>query len=202
MCGDCGDYACCNNECICGESKFVLSAVSSVVGMLFLGILAILYAIFRLDIVWNLTGVVYGPSYDFMILCVSGILALSGIIALKAGDLTEGLLFALVGFFAFIAAADTLFFGYGGVFWIMDWLLFLLLMVIVMLLFSSKDRTFAFAVALFAIGTLVLIAFGGTSGDFAPMVAGIMFLLAGLIFLYVAISDWLFVETGADLPIV
>ncbi|MDR2865988.1 MAG: hypothetical protein LBV13_01070 [Methanomassiliicoccaceae archaeon] len=199
MCGDCADYAdcCCDSGgCCCGESKFVLSAVSSVVGMLFVGILAILYSIVYLSDALDFT-IIYS-NFDYMFLCVGGVLTLIGIVALKAGDLTEGIIFTIIGLAAFVMSYGALFLGLG-IDPILGWLVALVLLLAGFILIAGRDITFGIAVLLLDLGLVVSVAFAGT--DVVGMVSGLAFLFGGIVFLYIAISDWLFVETGADLPI-
>jgi hypothetical protein len=194
----CGGYStnCCNDcSCDCGDSKYVLSAVSSIVGMLFLGILAILYSLNYMDVAWNL--VTIDPGFEFLMLCVAAVLTFAGIFSLKAGDVTEGLLFFIVGVSALMLHGGD-FLGYG-VPAIAGWILALILFVVVIILLKSRDVTFGIAVFIFLVGLLFIVAFEGT--ELAPIVAALAFLLAGAILLYVAISDWLYVETDADLPL-
>jgi len=193
-CGDCG---CCVDDCGCGESKFVLSAVSSIVGMLLLGVLAILLSISHLDAAWNSVSVIVTSDYGFLLFCVAAALAIAGIFALKAGDLTEGILFALVGlFFVITYGSDIL--GYGTLPYL-GWIIVFVLFMVMLILFVGRDLTFGLGVLFFFIGFVFALAFD--DGDIGPIIAGASFLIAGLILLYVAISDWIFVETGVDLPL-
>jgi hypothetical protein len=163
--------------------------------MLFLGILAILYSINYMDVAWGVTTIDAG--FNFLLLCVAGVLAFVGILAFKAGDMTEGMLFFIVGFAALaLHGGDILGYGipsYAGL------IVAIILLVVIGALFAGRDITFGIAVLLFLIGLLFVIFFAGT--DIGAPVAAIAFLISGIILLYVAISDWLFVETGADLPI-
>jgi|GEM_PF-2053181 len=196
-CGDCSSYnVCCHDDSCCsGESKFVLSAVSSIVGMLFLGILAILYSINYMDVAWGLAPIDAG--FVFLLLCVAGVLTFVGILAFKAGDVTEGMLFFIVGFAALVLHGGNML-GYG-VPGYMGLIVAVILLIVVAALFAGRDRTFGVAVFAFLVGLLFVVVFESTSLG-AP-VAAIAFLISGAILLYVAISDWLFVETGADLPV-
>jgi hypothetical protein len=195
MCG--GSSTNCCNDCSCdgGESRFVLSAVSSIVGMLFLGILAILYSINYMDVAWSVTTI--DANFVFLLLGAAAVLTFAGIFSLKAGDVTEGILFLFVGVSALMLHGGY-FLGYGLPA-IGGWILALILFVVVIILLKSRDITFGIAVFIFLVGLLFVAAFESTT--VGPMVACIAFLLAGAILLYVAISDWLYVETDADLPI-
>ena len=189
-------YSCCQDDgCACGESKFVLSAVSSIVGMLFLGILAILYSINYMDVAWSVTTIDAG--FDFLLVCVAAVLTFAGYLAFKAGDMTEGMLFFIVGFSALILHGGDIL-GYGIPSY-MGIIVAIVLFVAMAALFAGRDTTFGIAVLLFIIGLLFVVFFGST--DIGAPVAAITFLISGIVLLYVAISDWLFVETGADLPI-
>ena len=198
ICGDCSCYSdcCVGSNCNCGESKFVLSTVSSILGMFFLGILAILFSINYLDAAWNIASVIVASDYEFLLLCTAAILALIGILSLKAGDVTEGILFFFVGF-AVVLPSVCDYFGYGALPYY-DWILALILFVVILLLFIGRDLTYGIAVLLYFIGFIFALVF---TGDIVPIISGVTFLLAGLILLYVAISDWIFVDTGIDLPI-
>ena len=199
MCGEYDDWDCCcdtGGECYCGESKFVLSAVSSIMGMLFLGILAIIYSIGLFNAAWNVTTII-ASDFGFLLFCVAGVLTICGILALKAGDLTEGILFFIVGVAALILNGGLVFgFGAAGYF---DWIGVILVLIIAILLIIGRDLTFGISVLLFCGGWLFVTAFGGS--DLTCNIAGGFYLLAGIILVYVAISDWIFVETGVDLPI-
>jgi hypothetical protein len=195
MCG-CVSTNCCDEcGCECGESEFVLSAVSSIVGMLFLGILAILYSVNYMDVAWDVTTIDAG--FVFLLLGAAGVLTFAGIFSLKAGDITEGLLFSIVGVSALMLHGGY-FFGYDVPI-IAGWILALVLFVIVIILLKSMDITFGIAVFAFLAGLLFVVAFGST--EIGPIVACLAFLLSGILLLYVAISDWLYVEMGVDLPI-
>jgi len=163
--------------------------------MLFLGILAILYSINYMDVAWNITTI--DPGFSFLLVCVAGVLAFVGILALKAGDITEGILFFIVGFGALALHGGAMLGynvpGYAGL------IVAIILFVVIVMLFASRDRTFGISVVFFLIGLLAVVFFESTAIG-APL-AAIAFIISGLILLYVAISDWLFVETGADLPV-
>jgi hypothetical protein len=174
---------------------FVLSAVSSIVGMLFLGILAILYSVNYMDVAWDVTTI--DDSFVFLLLGVAGVLTFAGIFSLRSGDITEGLLFFTVGVSALMLHGGY-FFGYG-IPVIAGWVLALVLFVAVIVLLNSRDITFGIAVFSFLAGLLFVVAFGST--ELGPIVAFLAFLFSGVLLLYVAISDWVYVETGADLPI-
>ena len=194
-CCDSAYGGCCDDGCCCGESKFVLSSVSSIVGMLFLGILAILYSINYMDVAWGITTIDAG--FKYMLICVALVIAFVGFLAFKAGDMTEGMLFFIVGFSALMFHVGSIFGysipGYMGI------ILVIILFIAAIALFMGRDITFGFAVILFIVGLLAVVTLGST--DVGVLLAALTFLLSGIILLYVAISDWLFVETGADLPI-
>ena len=194
MCGDCSCYADCV-DCECGESKFVLSAVSSIVGMIFLGSLAILYSIFYMNDAWDL-GLILGDDLSFILVAVALILSAAGVLSLRAGDLTEGLLFGLVGFTVLLEQLSS-FWGFDSLFY-MHWIVAIVLLVVILILFIGGDTTFGIATLLFVVGLAFFLIFDTA---LVPTVCGITFLISGILFLYIAISDWLFVETGIDLPI-
>ena len=198
MCGEYDDWDCCfdNGVCECGESKFVLSAVSSIMGMLFLGILAIIYSIGLFNDAWNVTTIV-ASDLGFVLFCVAAVLTICGILALKAGDLTEGILFFIVGLAAMILNGGAVF-GFGAVGYF-DWIGIILVLIIAILLISGRDLTFGISVLLFCIGWLFVTVF--EASDLLFGISGAFYLIAGIILVYVAISDWIFVETGVDLPI-
>jgi hypothetical protein len=171
---------------------------SSIVGMLFLGILALLLSISFLDAAFNSASILVADDYNFLLFCVAGVLAIIGVFSLKAGDVTEGILFLLVGLSAVIAFGSV-WFGFGALPYF-DWMVVFVLFIIMLILFVGRDLTFGFGVTMFFIGFAFATTFG--DGDIVAMVSGFSFLIAGVILLYVAITDWIFVETGVDLPLV
>jgi hypothetical protein len=164
--------------------------------MIFLGILALLYSMAYMNDVWGFPSVV-AADMSFLLFCIGGILAFIGVIAFKAGDVTEGILFAFAGISALIANG-ALIFGFASVAYL-DWIVLIIILMVAVILFLGGDTTFGLAVLLIALGSLFAAAFGST--DLGPIAACIAYLAAGVMLLYVAISDWLFVETGVDLPI-
>jgi len=163
--------------------------------MLFLGILAILYSINYMDVAWDVATIDAG--FVFLLICVAGVLTFTGILAFKAGDMTEGMLFFIIGFAALVLhGGDFLGFDIPAY---MGLIVAIIAFIAAAALFAGRDNTFGIAVVIFVIGMLVVVLLESTSIG-AP-VAAIAFLISGIILLYVAISDWLFVETGADLPI-
>jgi len=203
-CPDCvfcdyDDCDCCcdmGGECYCGESKFVLSAVSSIVGMLFMGVLAILYSIGFLNDALDVT-VIIGTDMGFTLFCAAGVLAFCGVLSLKAGDLTEGILFSLVGLSALILNGGMILgFGPAGYF---DWIALIVILIVAIILITGRDITFGISVLLFCGAWAFATVFGAQ--DFTNYVSGIFYLIAGILLVYVAVSDWIFVETGTDLPI-
>jgi hypothetical protein len=169
---------------------------SSIVGMLFLSILALLLSISFLDAAFNTVSAINAADFEFLVFCMALILAVIGIFALKAGDVTEGILFFMVGLSVVLAYA-TEFFGFATLSYF-DWILLFVLFIVLIVLFAGRDITFGIGVALFFIGLVFALIF---SGDIATIISGVMYLLAGIVLLYVAITDWIFVETGADLPL-
>jgi len=196
VCGDCFADYCCENNCVHGSSKFVLSMSSSIVGMLFLSILALLLSISFLDAAFNTVSAIVAADFEFLVFFIAGILLIIGIVSLKAGDVTEGILFSVVGL-SVVLAFVTEWFGYGTLPYF-DWIVLFLLFIVLVILFVGRDITFGIGVLLFFIGFAFALIFGG---DLALVIAGVMYLLAGIVLLYVAITDWIFVETGADLPL-
>ncbi|MCL2143646.1 MAG: hypothetical protein FWH44_05270 [Methanomassiliicoccaceae archaeon] len=158
--------------------------------------MAILFSVGYLDEAWNIASVIVTSDYDFLMFCTAAILTFIGLLSLKAGDMTEGILFIFVGL-STVLAFGTVQFGFGTLPYY-DWILALILLIVMLLLFVGRDLTFGIAVFFFFVGFMFALVF---SGDIVPIISGVSFLLAGLIFLYVAISDWIFVETGIDLPI-
>jgi hypothetical protein len=165
--------------------------------MLFLGALALLFSIGYLDAAFNSATVLTDTDFEFLLFCVAGILALVGVFSLKVGDVTEGILFLLVGLSVVIVFGSELL-GYGSLHYF-DWIVVFLLFIIALILFAGRDITFGLGVLLFFIAYAFVAAF--EFGDLVAMVAGITFLASGIIMLYVAITDWIYVETGADLPL-
>ncbi|MCL2607161.1 MAG: hypothetical protein FWD92_01200 [Methanomassiliicoccaceae archaeon] len=207
-CPDCTCGCCTNNDCCCGddcdcranydcccvESKFLLSAVSSIMGMIFMGVFAVLFSIAAMNTVWDLTTFdAYG--YTFMLFCVAAALALAGIISLKAGDMTEGILFSLTGFTMAVVFGGALY-GYEAAVY-MEWILAAMLLVIAFVLLAGRDTMFGIAVSMFFAGLTLSFVSGQ---DLVTAASGITFLISGVILMYVAISDWMFVEEGIDLP--
>jgi len=195
-CCCCDDHDHCCDDCCCEESRFVLSAVSSIVGMLFLGTLAILYSILYMNNVWEVPKIV-AADYSFLLFCVAAILTFIGIIAFKAGDMTEGMLFFLGGLSAVVANGAVLF-GFGTVAYL-DMVITVMLFVVALILFAGRDITFGISVIAIAVGFAFATCLSGY--DAGLIAACIAYLIGGILLLYVAISDWLFVETGVDLPI-
>jgi len=164
-------------------------------GMLFMGILGIMLSVLMINTVWELT--VFDPfGFAFLVSCVAGVLAFAGVISLKAGDMTEGILFTLTGF--------TMLVGFGGILYgflvvtYIEWILAAFLLVIALVLLIGRDTTFGIAVSLFFTGLMFSFIYGS---DIVATISGIAFLASGIVLMYVAISDWLFVEEGIDLPI-
>jgi len=196
MCGAC--YA--DNsvdDCCCGGSKYMLSASASIVGMIFLGALALLLSIGYLDAAFNTATIINALDFEFLVLCIAGILALTGVFSLKVGDVTEGILFLVVGL-SFVIQFASVLLGYGSVTYF-DWIVVFLLFIIALILFAGRDITFGIGVLFYFIAFVFLAAF--EFGDLVAMVAGGSFLIGGILMLYVAITDWIYVETGADLPL-
>jgi hypothetical protein len=144
---------------------------------------------------WDL-GLTIGSGISFLLMAVALILAVAGVLALRAGDVTEGLLFGLVGFIVLLGELAPIY-GYDPLIYA-NWMLAFLLIVIILVLFISGDVMFGGAVMAFTVGFVVFLIF---DTSFVDIVSGFMFLLSGILFLYIAISDWLYVETGIDLPI-
>jgi len=176
----------------------MLSSASSIVGMIFLGALALLSSIFYLDAAFNSASVIVANDFNFMLFCVAGILALIGVFSLKAGDVTEGILFLMVGLSVVIVYGSELL-GYGSLTYF-DWVVVFILFIIMLILFAGRDITFGLGVMMFFFAFAFVTAFDAS--DLVSMVAGFAFLAAGIILLYVAITDWIYVETGADLPLI
>ena len=170
-CG-CSAGGCYDDGCCCGESKFVLSSVSSIVGMLFLGILAILYSINYMDVAWSITTIDAG--FNFLLLCVAGVLTFVGILAFKAGDMTEGMLFFIVGFAALVLHGGNIL-GYG-VPGYMGLIVAIVLFVVIGALFAGRDITFGIAVFFFILGLLFVVFFEST--EIGAPVAAIAFLIS------------------------
>jgi hypothetical protein len=196
MCGACYVDSC-DDDCCCGGSKFMLSASASIIGMIFLSALALLFSIGYLDAAFNSATATTDTDFEFLLFCVAGILALIGVFALKVGDVTEGILFLMVGLSVVITFGSELL-GYGSLNYF-NWIVVFLLFIIAMILFAGRDITFGIGVVLFFIAFAFVAAF--EFGDLVAMVAGIAFLAAGIVLLYVAITDWIYVETGTDLPL-
>ena len=197
MCGSCYADNSCDSDCCCGGAKFMLSVSSSIVGMIFLGALALLFSISFLDAAFNTASIIIANDFGFLLFCVAGILALIGVFALRAGDVTEGILFFLVGLSVVILHGSELL-GYGSVAYF-DWIVIFVLFISMLILFVGRDITFGIGVMFFFIGFAFATAFA--PGDLVSLVSGFSFLFAGVVLLYVAITDWLFVETGIDLPL-
>jgi hypothetical protein len=164
--------------------------------MVFLGILALLFSIKFLDAAFNAVPVIDAVDFEFLLFMVAGILVVVGIFSLKAGDVTEGLLFMVVGWSAVIAFV-TGFYGYGALSYF-DWMVAFVIFIAMMILFVGRDLTLGIGVLFFLIGFVFALAF---EGELAATVAGVTFLIAGIVVLYVAVTDWIYVETGADLPL-
>jgi len=163
--------------------------------MLFMGILGILLGAGMINGAWDLTTLdPYG--FAFLLFCVSGVLAFSGVISMKAGDMTEGILFTLTGF-TMLAVFGGMLYG-ASVTVYMEWILAIVLLVIVLVLLNGRDTTFGIAVSLFFVGLMFSFVYGS---DAVMAVSGIAFIASGIVLMYIAISDWLFVEEGIDLPI-
>ena len=189
-CG-CPDCKCCDNRC-CGEcdcGSYVLSAVSSIAGMMFLGVLALVYSLHYMNAEWDLGMFDSVPMLPYIAVAIMAI----GIFALIAGDLTEGMTFLIAGFVSFISLGAI---GHDAP--NAAAVIFAAVLVISALILSvNSDMMFGIAVFFFAIGLIAMSLF---SGDIESYVAMAGFLMSGAILLYIAISDWLFVETGIDLP--
>jgi len=196
MCGSCYVDSC-ESDCCCGESKFMLSVSSSIVGMIILGALALLFSIGFLDDAFNTASIINATDFNFLLFCVAGVLALIGVFALRAGDVTEGILFFMVGLSVVILHGSELL-GYGPISYF-DWVVVFILFIIMLILFVGRDITFGIGVMFFFIGFAFATAFA--AGNLVSLVSGFSFLFAGVVLLYVAITDWLFVETGIDLPL-
>jgi hypothetical protein len=163
--------------------------------MFFLGLLALLLAITYINDAWNLTTIV-AHDLTILVLIVAVILGIAGLFSLKAGDLTEGILFSFVGLIFFVSSVAQLH-GFGTISYL-DWIFVLVMIIAALILLAGRDITFGLAVILFAVGFLFELAF---SGSLVNVISGLAYLFAGLLLVYVAISDWIYVETGKDLPI-
>jgi len=163
--------------------------------MLFFGLLALLLAITYLNDAYDFTTIV-ANDLTILMLIVVAVLGIAGLFSLKAGDLTEGLMFSLVGLVFFVSLAAELH-GFGTISY-MSWILVLVLVIAFAILLAGRDTTFGIAVILFTLGFVFELAF---SGNLVNIISGLAYLFAGILLLYIAISDWIYVETGEDLPI-
>ena len=164
--------------------------------MLFLSVLALLFSVSFLDAAFNSVSTIVATDFGFLLFLVAGILTIIGVFALKAGDVTEGILFFVAGL-SVVLVFVTEWFGYGALPYF-DWIVLFLLFIVMIILFAGRDITFGLGVMFFFIGFAFALIF---TGDIATIIAGVMYLLAGIVLLYVAITDWIFVETGTDLPL-
>jgi len=164
--------------------------------MLLVGVLALLLAISYLNDAWDFTAIVV-EDFNIVLFVVAAILGATGIFSLKAGDLTEGILFASIGLLFLVSSASVVL-GFGT-FAYFGWIIVIVLFAAFAILLASRNVTFGLAAIIFTIGFMFALAFGDS--EMVGLVSGIAYLIAGVLFLYVGISDWIYVETGEDLPI-
>ncbi|MCL2890382.1 MAG: hypothetical protein FWF40_00635 [Methanomassiliicoccaceae archaeon] len=174
----------------------MLSAVCSVVGMLLVAVLALLLAVSYLNDAWGFTTIAT-KDFNVVLAAVSVIMGGVGIFSLKSGDLTEGILFCSIGMLFLVTSASAIL-GLGMVAYF-GWIVMIVVLMVIAILLASHDISFGLAAALFAIGYMFALAF--SSSDVLNMVAGLAYLVAGVLFFYIAVSDWVYVETGEDLPL-
>jgi len=164
--------------------------------MLLVAVLALLLAVSYLNDAWDFTTIV-AKDFNVVLAAVSVILGGVGIFSLKSGDLTEGILFSAVGMLFLVTSVSAIY-GLGMVAYF-GWIIMIVLLMVIAILLASHDISFGLATALFAIAYMFALAF--SSSDALNMVAGFAYLVAGALFFYIAVSDWVYVETGEDLPL-
>jgi len=164
--------------------------------MLLVAVLALLLAVSYLNDAWGFTTIAT-KDFNVVLAAVSVILGGVGIFSLKSGDLTEGILFSSVGMLFLVTSASAVL-GLGMVAYF-GWIMMIVLLMVIAILLASHDLSFGLATVIFGIGYMFALAFGNT--DTVNLVAGFAYLIAGALFFYIAVSDWVYVETGEDLPL-
>lgn len=188
-----------------GDSDFVedsISIASSTFGVFIAGALAVVIGIFYVNSVWGFMEISFGV-FDWFEIILGAVLLAFGGLALRSGQTTEGILMAAFGiyalFFGISFGSSIMTGGYPEGIHFMGLMMGICMLVASGILMTTGDVLFGIAAFLLALSLSINI----FDFDTPWAVSGLMTVAAGVIFIYCAIGNWIYFETGKDLlPIV
>jgi hypothetical protein len=160
-------------------------------------ILMIINGVFYMNTVWDFTDLIDYEGYTIMQLIGGPLLIIAAYVSFKSGLLSESMVMAALGLSIFVFGIMIMFDADGPK--LLDLLCAVVFIVAAVSMFVTRDILMGIATILMAVAFIVSVF---VTGDIVSKVSGLLIFIPGLMYLYCAIGNWLFVETGKDvLPI-
>ena len=170
---------------------------ASVAALTLTAVLMIIFGVFYMNTAWDFTDFIDFEGYTVMELIGGPLLIIAAYVSFKSGLVSESMVMAAFGLSMFVFGIMTAFSSNGPK--LLDLMCAIVFIVAAISMFATKDIFMGIATILMAAAFLMYVFF---TGDIVSEVGGILMFIPGLMYLYCAIGNWLFVETGRDvLPI-
>ena len=170
---------------------------ASVAALTLTAILMMITGIFYMNTAWDFTDLIDHNGYNIIQLIGGLILVMAAYVSFRSGLISESMVMAALGLSIFVFGIMNVIGSDGPK--LLDLMCTIVFIVAAISMFATRDILMGTATILMALAFLVSVF---VTGDTMSKVAGILIFIPGLMYLYCAIGNWLFAETGRDvLPI-
>jgi hypothetical protein len=184
----------CDDGCECGEEHDVWYAVTMTAGILILGILELFMGTYNLNASYNFWNMGF-DSYSVAKLVIALVVIAIGWYGISNGIVPEGLVMLLFGT---SSAAFSLSAAMGGLVGLdyLDVFIGIGLLVVCVAFVIRKEILMTLATVVIALGSII---YPFLTGDAYNILFGVTAIVSGAIFVYLALSQVIYEETGEDI---